>query len=233
MARYAVGDIHGCFLTFRNLLTEKLKISLSDRVYLTGDLIDRGPSSKEVIDFIADLQGKRYQVYSVRGNHEQMLLDAFKSEKDFSIWLRNGAGFSLKSFGISQSADFAYQSLLKIAQKYLDFIKALPYFIELEDYIIVHAGLNMEIDNPLKDTYAMLWSRETDYRHEKAGFKKIIHGHTPVHKETVHTLTDSSANKVFNIDTGCVYSQYSGFGYLTALDLDSLNAVHVKKMEMK
>ena len=45
-----IGDIHGCFLTLNKLLFDDLKINKSDTLYFLGDYIDRGPSSKQVID---------------------------------------------------------------------------------------------------------------------------------------------------------------------------------------
>ena len=73
---FAIGDIHGCSKTFKKLLLDKIKINKSDTIYCVGDYIDRGEDSKGVIDFILDLRAEGYTIHTLRGNHEQMLLDS-------------------------------------------------------------------------------------------------------------------------------------------------------------
>ena len=72
---FAIGDIHGCFKTFKKLLLEEIGIQQSDKIYCIGDYIDRGNDSKGVMDFIINLRIAGYHVYTLRGNHEQMMLE--------------------------------------------------------------------------------------------------------------------------------------------------------------
>ena len=86
MRTIIIGDIHGCFTEFTELL-EKCEIGSEDRLILLGDLMDRGPNSREVFEKVCELKesmGDRF--YLVRGNHEEMLLDAIIN-KDESLWL--------------------------------------------------------------------------------------------------------------------------------------------------
>lgn len=86
MKTIIIGDIHGCFTEFTELL-EKCEIGSEDRLILLGDLMDRGPKSREVFEKVCELKesmGDRF--YLVRGNHEEMLLDAIIN-KDESLWL--------------------------------------------------------------------------------------------------------------------------------------------------
>ena len=53
---FVIGDIHGCAATLRRLVDEILRPAPEDRIYLLGDLIDRGPDSKGVLDFIFELR---------------------------------------------------------------------------------------------------------------------------------------------------------------------------------
>jgi serine/threonine protein phosphatase 1 len=64
---FAIGDIHGCGLTLEKLLLEELQITAEDEMYFLGDYIDRGPSSKKVIDLILQLQKENYHVHTLRG----------------------------------------------------------------------------------------------------------------------------------------------------------------------
>ena len=81
--RFAIGDIHGCRLTLRKLMFGNLKITKDDEVYLLGDLIDRGPRIREVVDDVINLNEQGYKIVSVKGNHEWMLLKSIKSKKNF------------------------------------------------------------------------------------------------------------------------------------------------------
>jgi serine/threonine protein phosphatase 1 len=71
MNRYVISDIHGCLLTFQELLS-KIGFSKSDELILLGDYINRGKRSKEVLDTIIELQNHDYQITALRGNHEEL-----------------------------------------------------------------------------------------------------------------------------------------------------------------
>lgn len=92
----AIGDIHGCVKTLNKLL-EKLN-SYRDYTYIfVGDYIDRGPDSSGVIERLIEVQ-QQIDCIFLRGNHEQMLLDAYKWG-DLDLWLMNGGKSTLKSYG--------------------------------------------------------------------------------------------------------------------------------------
>ena len=77
----AIGDIHGCMDPFRELVEKKIRIRKSDRIVLLGDYIDRGYQSREVIDYIIDLQKQGFDIIPLMGNHESMLIDSLGSEQ--------------------------------------------------------------------------------------------------------------------------------------------------------
>ena len=68
--RFAVSDIHGCLKTFESLLTEKIKLEKEDQLFLLGDYVHRGPDSEGVLSKIIELIDNGYQIYAIRGNHE-------------------------------------------------------------------------------------------------------------------------------------------------------------------
>jgi len=211
--RYTISDIHGCANTFRHLVNEVIQLKPTDELFLLGDYIDRGPDSKGVIDFIQELQKSGIQVRTLSGNHEAMMLDALEDPEYFNHWMLNGGKQTLASFGV--------KSIREIPQSYWLFLRQLEYYIELEDYLLVHAGFNFEAEDPFTDTHSMLWIRNFPVVKEFLGNRKIVHGHTPT---PVQKIAQSVKNKaqVINIDGGCVYtSRMSGLGYLTALNLDT------------
>ena len=87
---FAIGDIHGCFDTLEELVNNKIQLKKSDKLILLGDYIDRGDKSKEVVEYIIDLQKKGFNILPLMGNHEAMLLDAYDNEKNTLKWIQNG-----------------------------------------------------------------------------------------------------------------------------------------------
>jgi len=209
---FAIGDIHGCFNTFRTLLEQKIQIKEGDKIILLGDYIDRGTQSKEVIDYIFDLQAKGFDIVPLIGNHEAMLLDAYNNEGLISKWIQNGGSETLKSFNLT--------SLKDIEPKYIEFFKGLSYYFVFEKYLFVHAGFNDSDINPFADKYSMIWLCKQKYENPLLMNKIIIHGHRPIPVEVCKNIVHSNKN-VINLDTGCVYSNMTGYGTLTAIELNT------------
>jgi len=169
---FAIGDIHGCFDSLRELVEHKINIGKSDKLVFLGDYIDRGDQSRKVIDYIIGLKDKDFDITTLIGNHESMLLETLVNEDFLPEWIRNGGSATLKSFGI--------KSIKQLGQSYIDFFKALQYYCLIDNFLFVHAGFNDNISNPLEDKYHMIWSRREEYTNPVLKNKIIIHGHTPV-----------------------------------------------------
>jgi len=215
---FAIGDIHGCFDSFKELVENKIQLQKNDKLILLGDYIDRGDKSKEVIDFIMELQEKGFDVVPLMGNHEAMLLDAYENEKNISKWVQNGGNETLKSFEIS--------SLQDIESKYMMFFKDLRFYYSFEDYLFVHAGFNDNVLDPFSDYYSMLWKCKESYTNPLLSDKNIVHGHKPVSVAKCEERV-LSKQRVINIDTGCVYKDSEDFGRLTAYDFNSQRILFV------
>ena len=220
MSQYAISDIHGCIATFKALL-DKIKFSKEDELYLLGDYIDRGPDSKGVIDYIWDLQKSGYQVHCLRGNHENMLLQ----EVINPIHYYRGEPALLKSFGITNS--------IFIPNQYIKWMSELHYYMEIGNYILVHAGLNFDVPNPLEAHDDMIWIRNfhTNINKDWLNGRIIIHGHTPQRfpflKRGHQQMKEVGA---INIDGGCVFNT-PGLGQLCAFELNSQELIIQKNVE--
>jgi serine/threonine protein phosphatase 1 len=221
MSRIVIGDIHGCVKTFKMLLEEKIRPAADDVVYCVGDLIDRGPASREVIDYILNLRREGLRIFSVRGNHEDMFLKTLDNMSFMQSWFANGAEETLRSFHIPDQMIHHYDCLKLVPEIYITFIKSLPFYYDLGDYVIVHAGVNFNTEKVFEDTDAMLWIRNMDYKTNKIGNKTIVHGHTPIPLSIIKSNIALVESKILNVDAGCVYNDLPGYGILASFDLDT------------
>jgi serine/threonine protein phosphatase 1 len=217
---FVIGDIHGCAATLRRLVDETLRPASHDRIYLLGDLIDRGPDSKGVLDYIFELQARGLSVSGVRGNHEEMCLLAGDNHFYLELWTTNGGLATLESFQADGPGD--------IPHRYREFLDSLPLCILLDDFVVVHAGLNFDLPNPFDDTVAMLWTRAPFVDRQRIGGRRLICGHTPVPRSCLEASLDSS--KIM-LDNGCVFEERPEMGCLAALELEGMTVQYQENID--
>lgn len=212
---FIIGDIHGHFEILKNLV-EKINFNeATDRFFATGDIIDRGPYSDQAVDWLT-----QPWFNSVRGNHEQMVIDAMSGEGDPARHARNG-GY------------WFYQLPFKRRHEIATHLKALPFAIELEllsgeKIGIIHAeppglGANLSWQQRIKRLSApnpavrkkaenqAVYSRaliENNHNQITKGIAQIYVGHTTV-REVM------SVGNITYLDTGCSFLD----GKLSTIDL--------------
>ena len=207
MRKFTISDIHGCPKTFKALL-DRISFSKGDELYLLGDYIDRGPDSRGVIDHIWHLQETGHTVHCLRGNHEQMLLSLQSS----SI---------VKQPYPTTEGEPETKQVQQITEAHIEWMKNLKYYIEVDHYILVHAGLNFQIESPFEDKKEMIWIRYwyDDIDRDWLGDRIIVHGHTPTHQLDIkNSIKELAKIPALNIDNGCCFER-SGLGHLCALEL--------------
>ncbi|HKJ40929.1 MAG TPA: metallophosphoesterase family protein [Sunxiuqinia sp.] len=209
---FAIGDVHGCFDPLMELVESKLQLKKSDHLVLLGDYIDRGMQSREVIDYIMEFKNQGFDVVTLRGNHEQMLVDALDDTENLPLWIYNGGRKTLKSFDVELLQD--------LAPTYQIFFRNLPYFHAFGNYLFVHAGFDDAASDPFQDKYKLVWESQNHYEHPELAGKTIVHGHRPHPLEQLKKMK-LEKQQVINLDTGCVYPEYLGYGRLTAIELHS------------
>ena len=233
----AIGDIHGCAHTLRRLIEDEIHPQTTDTLLFVGDYIDRGPDSKGVIDYLMELEKKQKNCIFLRGNHEQTLLDCFEAEKTkkrtffgtpknktFEAWYESyGGKQTFESYGISELAQFP--------ETHTEWIKNTRLYLETDSHLFSHAGFNFEQDDIFVDTHSMMWIRDFEYDREKAKGKTVIHGHVPVTIDFFHLCLRTPELGFIPLDTGCVYSQITAKGYLTALDVNTLEVFSTKNID--
>jgi len=228
--QWVIPDIHGCIRTLEALVETLIRPSLQDELYFLGDYIDRGPGAKEVIDYIRALQKDEYQITVLKGNHEEIFLELHAGEmkagnlflhhllnRKRMAWFSFGGQATLKSFGT--------KNLKEIPSGYIEWMNGLKYFVTLDNFILVHAGLNFKIADPFEDKHSMLWVRDYEIKLEKIGNKRIIHGHVPVNLELINLSVKNSFYKFIDLDNGPYMTGKDGFGNLVALEVNSMEMV--------
>lgn len=219
---FVISDIHGCFNTFYELVIKEIDLHKDDRLVLLGDYIDRGEESREVIDFIIDLIETGFDIIPLRGNHEQMLLDAYNETTMQSLWFMNSGMTTLASFEIGDISE--------LDGKYIDFFTSLEYYLVSGNMIFVHAGFNDKIADPFTDVNTMIWECSREYTHNIFKGKTIIHGHRPRTIDDVIRLLSKKSN-VIPVDTGCVYERELGYGNLSALEIGTMTLYSVPNIQ--
>ncbi len=217
-ALFAIGDVHGCADELDELLA-LLPLEPKSTIVFLGDLIDRGPKSRQVIDRVLSLR-ETHQVIALRGNHEAMLLDYLDGEESdrTARFLLSGGVATLASYGaISDSGELVTRD--NIPHSHLEFFRTLPIFHVTDEHFFVHAGVpNVALADvdPVEHAEEMMWTRHTFLESHYRWDKLIIHGHNP------RPAVEIAEHRV-NLDTGCVFG-----GMLTAMELPSMRTYAVR-----
>ncbi|MBM7486706.1 serine/threonine protein phosphatase 1 [Bradyrhizobium sp. USDA 3686] len=191
---YAIGDVHGCFDQLQRLveLCESDAGEGRSKLIFLGDYIDRGPDSRGVIEFLMDLQKwSPDEIICLRGNHEDLLLNALEGEDAENSWLLNGGSATLYSYRASRAID--------IPAPHVAWLRSLPLFHDDGIRFFVHAGVHPDRPLDKQRTRDLLWIREPFLSSDKDFGRFVVHGHTPLRKGT----PDLRTNRV-NVDTGAV-----------------------------
>jgi len=228
--KWVIPDIHGCAYTLQILVENQIEPGKDDMLIFLGDYIDRGPDSKGVLDFIMGLEEKGYNVKPLMGNHEDYCVQAWEADQKKSSLL----GMRMKSFeqrewekrgGKQTLMSFGVKSPREIPVKYINWMRKLDHYTEVDDFIIAHAGFNFELDNPFEDKYSMIWIREFEVKPEKIKNKRLIHGHVPVNFDLIYQAIHSKNSPFIALDNGIYFTNRKGFGNLIALELTEMEYI--------
>lgn len=198
------GDLHGCYTNLMNRLDAVGFDPAQDLLISVGDLIDRGIENVECLDLI-----NQPWFCAVRGNHEQMMLDAVMGSGSILHWMQNGGSWF---YNLDADQQILAKSLVSKAA-------ALPLIIEVEKggkkFVICHADYphdEYEYGKPV-DSQQAIWSRERislsidGFSSSISGADLFIFGHTPA-------LQPMRIKNQLYIDTGAVFN-----GNLTLYEL--------------
>lgn len=218
---YVVGDVHGRLDLLDELLA-RIERDISCRpprktlLVFLGDLIDRGPDSKGVVERLRTYRHDQLKPYFLAGNHEEVLLRLLSGERGIlSSWLKYGGAECLQSYGLdpialANSGEKAGLSAIRdvISDDHVRFIGSFADTLSFGDYLFVHAGIRPGLDLSLQSQADLRWIR-ADFLDDESD-----HGVVVVHGHTINEAVEERPNRI-GIDTGAYRT-----GVLTALGLE-------------
>jgi len=234
-----VGDPHGCLKTLEALIA-KVRVDFpDDQVCIAGDLIDRGPLSAQLIQYVID-----NNILCVLGNHEQMMIDGTTEDGTLesyffsNMWAGNGGTETIKDYHIdppegeeNNIPGFGLNLNHELLKKHRKWLLNLPLYLEFPDIkddqgrhlLVTHSSAHLcwkwtekqREENSTSFKNHLIWGRNKNYKPIEGVYN--IFGHTPYRACSEKDLKIESFYA--NIDTGAVFKSAweSGYGKMTAL----------------
>ena len=212
MRVYAIGDIHGQLDLLRaaHRLIEQDGGADAQIVHL-GDLVDRGPQSRGVIETLIEgqAQGRNWNV--IKGNHDRMF-SQFLSDPDWIDpalsrplhWVEHpglGAAATLASYGLDSDQPRAAlhdAALRAVPVDHAQWLAGLPVWYLHPQALFVHAGVRPGVDLQAQAEQDLVWIRQAFLESADDHGPLVVHGHTSVRQPEHH------GNRL-NLDTGAAY----------------------------
>ncbi len=220
MKTFVVGDIHGSYKTFLEVIDKSGIDKVKDRLICLGDVADGYPDVRQCFDELLTFKN----LILILGNHDQWLKYWFENPSNApNIWLSQGGNASVASYKTNPSPD---------TERHLKLLKtALPYWVDENNNVFVHGGFNPYIDLAKQTPYELMWDRNLFksvalYEHSKEkGFQviakdfiectdkynKIFVGHTALRGKVPLKFRN-----LWNLDTDAGWD-----GVLTIMNVDT------------
>ena len=218
---YAIGDIHGRLDLLEQLLA-RIHADLQHRpaskalLVFVGDLIDRGPSSAQVIERLRTYHRAGVRPVFLLGNHEEVLLRILDGDHSLvQSWLQFGGRECLQSYGVDthgirrrSAAEVIEIIRAAIPATHSEFLRSFADSCRFGDYLFVHAGVRPGIALEQQRQADLRWIREPFLSDESDHGFVVVHGHT------ITSDVVERPNRI-GIDTGAYRT-----GVLTALVIE-------------
>ena len=207
---YAIGDIHGQIDLLRQahrwITADRARVADAEApVVHIGDLVDRGPDSRGVVDLLlrGQMTGQPWVV--LKGNHDRMFTRFLRGQRDPVLRAdleylnpRIGGIETLASYGLRPDATSADAAAVAVPAAHRAFLEDLPLFCLRGEVLFVHAGIRpgVALDDQIEDDLAWIRAPFLDFQAPHPWL--VIHGHTNIDAPRHY------ANRV-NIDSGAAY----------------------------
>lgn len=212
---YAIGDIHGqlgLLQAVHDLIAEDMARHGAGPVIHVGDLVDRGPDCRGVIDFLRDgiAEGRDWVV--LKGNHDRMFTRFIRDPNEPEPGLRADLGYlnpkiggaaTLTSYGVRSAADRPVakvhaDAVAAVPHSHVDFLNTRPTLHLAGTCAFVHAGIRPGVALQDQTETDLVWIREPFLSHPVNHGPLIVHGHTALDRVTHY------GNRL-NLDSGAAY----------------------------
>lgn len=219
MRTYAIGDIHGHLdkleAAHRSIDADRARVGDETApVVHIGDLVDRGPDSRGVIEFLIRGQAAGAPWVTLKGNHDRMFAEFLEDPDSHDPGLRVslhwvsrnlGGAATLASYGIENIEerllfDLHQEASARVPGSHAAFLRALPSYFRHGGTVFVHAGIRPGVPLEQQSEDDLLWIRGEFLDDPRDHGALVVHGHTPVDIATHY------GNRV-NIDTGAGYGR--------------------------
>ena len=215
MFSYAIGDIHGQLGLLQRahaLIAADQALYGAGPVVHVGDLVDRGPDSRGVVDYLAQGVASGQDWVVLKGNHDRLLARFLDDPKWHDPGLRPdmaylhpkiGGATTLASYGVRAAADRPLrpvhaEAVAAVPTAHRQFLESRPTMFRWGDVVFVHAGIRPGVALEAQDEQDLVWIRGTFLTDQRDHGALIVHGHTAVDQATHY------GNRV-NIDSGAAY----------------------------
>lgn len=220
MRLYAIGDVHGrldCLARMHALIADDIARGRPAdwRIIHLGDYVDRGPQSRQVLDFLIDAGARDPRILALTGNHDEGFLDFLADPLSGDLFIRYGGFETAASYGVvldvlnGEALRASHRDLsAAVPGAHTAFLRALPRCLSFGDFFFCHAGVRPGVALAAQDARDLVWIRREFLDHPGLFDKVVVHGHTP------HRAPQVLPNRV-NVDTAAFDT-----GRLTALVVD-------------
>lgn len=217
---YAIGDVHGRLDLLQGLL-RRIEEDSAGRpaartlIVFLGDIVDRGPDSSGVVEFLRRYRPPTIEPIFLAGNHEEVMLRVLGGERGGLLdrWMRYGGAQTLASYGLNSAAirvlperEAMEQLVEAVPPEHVDFLQGFADTFRFGDYLLVHAGLRPGVSLHGQTQEDLHWIREPFLSDPRDHGFVVVHGHT------ITQEIDERPNRI-GLDTGaCRFGTLSAMG---------------------
>jgi serine/threonine protein phosphatase 1 len=173
---YAIPDLHGRLDLLELALDKIVGHSREERstIVTLGDYIDRGPSSRQVIERLMSWRSDALTLVNLKGNHEAMMWETCNNLAEPGWWIKNGGNQTLASYRQSSNED---PDPRIVPQAHLQWIANLALMHVDQHRVFVHAAVDPKIPLNQQNEQTLLWKRYPDGFGLGHGHRHVVHGH--------------------------------------------------------
>jgi serine/threonine protein phosphatase 1 len=216
-----IGDIHGGFKALIQVL-DRAKVTSQDQLIFLGDYVDGWSETPELLSYLIQLKEERDCIF-IRGNHDDLVLDWFKTGNSNPKWLQHGGDSTMKAY------ETVNPTLKNLHQRFLE--NLTNYHIDSQNRLFLHAGF-ANMHGPASEFHAntVYWDRtlwemalamdtsltpsDNTYPDRLKLFNEIYIGHTPTTR--IGETKPMNLANLWNIDTGAAFK-----GPISLVDIES------------